>query len=351
MSRTTATTERLLEGYVPSSEEGTFRHLPFEMPAGVGRLEVRYDYTDPIDSDPHVMGGNTIDLGLFDQRGIAFMNAGFRGWSGSARREFYVTPREATPGYLPGPLEPGEWHIFLGLYKLSPQGCYYQVALRFIPNQDDSPPAPLPTLPLRVDGPAFPKKSDGWYRGELHCHTYHSDGDSAPLDVVHAAQALGLDFLAITDHNTLSHLNDLATMKPPDLILIPGFEVTTYKGHWNVWGDFGWIDFRTLTPERMAEAIQEARARGYLTSCNHPRSYGPPWEFKEVTGWHCLEVWNGPWAVFNSESLAYYEERLNAGERLVAVGGSDAHWRCAPVMPSSANRLAGRGFSSMPDRV
>ena len=95
--------------------------------------------------------------------------------------------------------------------------------------------------------------------------------------------------------------------------------MTTYKGHWNVWGDRGWVDFRTLTPELMAEAIRVARARGYLTSCNHPRPYGPPWEFAEVTGSHCLEVWNGPWAVFNSVSLAYYERRLNAGERLVAV--------------------------------
>jgi predicted metal-dependent phosphoesterase TrpH len=134
-------------------------------------------------------------------------------------------------------------------------------------------------LPVRRDAPAFPLKPDGWYRGELHCHTYHSDGDSAPLELVRAAQALGLDFLAITDHNTLSHLIDLAAIDTPNLILIPGVEVTTYKGHWNVWGDSGWIDFRTLTPERMESAIQVARERVTLTSCNHPRPYGPAWEF------------------------------------------------------------------------
>ena len=117
----------------------------------------------------------------------------------------------------------------------------------------------------------------------------------------------------------------------------------------------------------MAEAIRVARARGYLTSCNHPRPYGPPWEFAEVTGSHCLEVWNGPWAVFNSVSLAYYERRLNAGERLVAVGGSDAHrlqsgaaeiarvgtpvtWIYCPGPPSAAALLdalrAGHAFVS-----
>ncbi len=40
----------------------------------------------------------------------------------------------------------------------------------------------------------------------MHNHTYHSDGDSDPLDVVRAAEALGLDFLAITDHNVRSQL-------------------------------------------------------------------------------------------------------------------------------------------------
>jgi hypothetical protein len=322
----TTSTERMIAGHVPASEEGTFLHLPFEMPPGVGRLEVRYDYSDPIDSDPHVTGGNTVDLGLFDERGIGFMEAGFRGWSGSARREFYVTPGEATPGYLPGPLEPGKWHVFLGLYKLSPQGCRYQVTLRLFPQDAEAAPLPTPVmLAVRRDAPTFPAKPDGWYRGELHCHTYHSDGDSAPLELVHEAQVLGLDFLAITDHNTLSHLIDLAKMDTPNLILIPGFEVTTYKGHWNVWGDSGWIDFRTLTAERMADAIQSARERGYLTSCNHPRPYGPPWEFEDIDESHCLEVWNGPWAIFNSVSLAYYEKRLNADQQVVAVGGSDAH--------------------------
>ena len=367
MSALAASTERVLEGHVTPAQEGSFLTLPFEMPAGTGRLDVRYEYSDAIGSDPHLTGGNTVDIGLFDGRGITFMEAGFRGWSGSARREFFVTPAAATPGYLPGPLTPGTWHIFLGLYKVAPRGCDYRVTLRFSPAEgaDDSPPPIM--LPLRRDAPGFAPRPDGWYRGELHCHTYHSDGDSSPGEVIAAARALGLDFLAITDHNTLSHLIELAALDTPNLILIPGFEVTTYRGHWNVWGDRGWIDFRTLTPELLAEAIRAARARGYLTSCNHPRPYGPPWEFAEVTGWHCLEVWNGPWRLFNAVSLAYYERRLNAGERLVAVGGSDAHrlrsgadevarvgtpttWIYCPGPPSAAALLdalrAGHAFVS-----
>jgi hypothetical protein len=258
---------------------------------------------------------------------------------------------------MPGPLQAGTWHICLGLYKSAPEGCLYRVEIRLSPDSSEGSPAAFPTL-LDLDShqPNLVKRSDGWYRGELHCHSYHSDGDSSPADLVAAAQKLGLDFLAVTDHNNISHLAALAGLNTPNLTLIPGFEVTTYKGHWNVWGANEWIDFRNPTPEKMEEWIAHAVQRGHLTSCNHPRQYGPPWEFEEVRGYHCVEVWNGPWQLFNHEALAFWEKRLQAGERLVAVGGSDAHhlrtqhvarlgtpttWIYCPDEPTAAGLLAG----------
>jgi predicted metal-dependent phosphoesterase TrpH len=168
-------------------------------------------------------------------------------------------------------------------------------------------------------------KPDGWYRGEMHCHTYHSDGDSDPLDVVRWSEARGLDFLAITDHNNISHLATLNAVETP-LLLIPGFEVTTYKGHWNVWGDRGWIDFRIQSEAQMAQAIAEASRRGYVVSCNHPRPYGPDWVYPNVDAFDCIEVWNGPWQLFNHVALEFWESRLRQGRRYTAVGGSDSHF-------------------------
>jgi len=45
--------------------------------------------------------------------------------------------------------------------------------------------------------------SDGWLRlgGVVHVHTTLSDGGGTPEEVVGAARAIGLDFVAITDHN------------------------------------------------------------------------------------------------------------------------------------------------------
>ena len=349
--------ELVLEGHLPPSAAGSYHHVPFEMPSGVGRLDVRYEYQSAIASDPHLTGGNTLDIGIFDARGSHFPGGGFRGWTGSARQAFYITLIDATPGYLPGPLMPGTWQICLGLYKSAPEGCHYRIEISLSPDLfGNSPAAFPPLLDLNAYQPNTARRPDGWYRGELHCHSYHSDGDSPPVDLVRAAQELGLDFLAITDHNNLSHLAPLAALNTPDLTLIPGFEVTTYKGHWNIWGTNEWIDFRDPTPEKMEQWIAHAVRSGHLTSCNHPRPYGPPWEFEEAKGYHCVEVWNGPWQLFNHQALAFWEKRVRAGERLVAVGGSDAHflrsqhiarlgtpttWIYCPHEPTAANLLAG----------
>ncbi|MCZ7543893.1 MAG: CehA/McbA family metallohydrolase [Anaerolineae bacterium] len=134
-----------------------------------------------------------------------------------------------------------------------------------------------------------------------------------------------MDFIALTDHNVMCHHAALKAIDT-DLVLIPGYEVTTYRGHWNVWGGQGWVDFRIETEAQMAEALEEARRRGYLVSCNHPRPSGPPWAFTDLEAFDCIEIWNGPWRLLNDVSLAFWEARLRAGKRFVAVGGSDAHF-------------------------
>jgi hypothetical protein len=159
----------------------------------------------------------------------------------------------------------------------------------------------------------------------MHCHTYNSDGDSDPLDVIRKAEALGLDFLAITDHNVLTQQIKMRTADT-DLILIPGMEVTTYKGHWNVWGDYGWIDFRVEQESDMQRSVAEAQRRSYTVSCNHPKPYGPEWTYTAVDDFHSIEVWNGPWEVFNTHALDFWEAHLRRGKRYTAVGGSDAHF-------------------------
>jgi hypothetical protein len=309
-------TQLTLSGLLQPEHTKTYVVLPFVMPTDVASLNVTYSYSDAIGSDPHLQCGNTIDIGIFDPNTA-------RGWSGSARDRFFLSMTDATPGYMPGPLSPGVWHICLGAYKVADAGCEYNVTLDFTYGERDTEASFPERLPLR-DTPSN-QRPDGWYRGELHCHSSHSDGDSDPIEVVRKAEAVGLDFLALTDHNVLSQQAALSQIETP-LMLIPGMEVTTYRGHWNVWGDGDWIDFRVTSQDQMQHALDQALASGYLTSCNHPRPYGPEWEYPDVEGFRCTEVWNGPWQLMNRDALAYWEDRLKRGIKSVAVGGSDSHF-------------------------
>jgi len=75
--------DRRLEGHFEPDDVWRYRHIPFDVPTGVEQIHLRYSYTDRIGSNPTITGGNVLDLGLFDERGIEPGSPGFRGWSGS----------------------------------------------------------------------------------------------------------------------------------------------------------------------------------------------------------------------------------------------------------------------------
>jgi hypothetical protein len=321
----------VLRGRFGREHEKRYAHLPFDVPPGVRALHFRYDYSDRIPSDPFLSGGNTLDIGLFDPRGIAPSSTGFRGWSGSEKLEFSITETWATPPYLGGPISAGQWHVLLGPYKVGPNGCEYEVSISFEDHPGPSP-VPHPTSVSTMRAANVPPPAErGWVRGDLHCHTLYSDGDSWPADVMERAVLRGLEFLGVTDHNQVGHQADYASLQGVDLpIILPGVEVTTYGGHWNVWGTDRWWEFREPETDAVSHAMQAAAASGALVSVNHPKPFGPPWEYSNAIGYHAVEVWNGVWERLNYMSLKWWEEQLRAGRRLVALGGSDLHRLRAP---------------------
>jgi len=64
-------------------------------------------------------------------------------------------------------------------------------------------------------------------RGDLHIHTSASDGALSPAQVMRAAAEAGMDFIAITDHNSLAGLEAAAALEGLDGVrLIPGVELS-----------------------------------------------------------------------------------------------------------------------------
>jgi hypothetical protein len=313
-----------LNGRFENDHERRYAHVPFDVPAGLHQLHIRYSYSDQIDSDPLVGGGNTLDIGLFDERGIAEASPGFRGWSGSNKMELTIDEDWATPPYRKGKIGAGTWHVLLGPYKVGPHGCDWKVEIWF----DSGLPVPKELYHAGTGhSPSLPPKRAGWLRGDLHCHTLFSDGDSWPVEMLEAASAAGLDFLGVTDHNNVAHHASYgAGGGGGEPIVLPGIEVTTYGGHWNAWGTDRWWEFRERESKAVERTMRAAMESGAVVSICHPKPFGPPWEYSNEGGFHAIEVWNGPWAQLNAASLARWDGFLRRGVRCVAVGGSDTHY-------------------------
>ncbi len=286
-----------------------WHYLPFEVPYGACALRVELDYE---------RSGAIMDLGCLGA-------AGFRGWSGGSRRSFVISAGQATPGYLPGELEPGTWQVMIGLYRVPPAGADYRVSVEVsgTPGELTPEPAPEPMPPLeeRPDRrllPATPGRR--WLAGDLHMHTVHSDGVLTVPELARFAAGRGLDYVAITDHNTISHHAELpAASAAHGIALVPGQEVTVEAGHAGALGDIGWIDFREPA-DQWLEACERA---GGLLSVNHPYGGQLAWTAPMKRRPPLLEVWHWSWLDTTwTAPLSWWQAWDPAA---IPVGGSDWH--------------------------
>jgi hypothetical protein len=327
----------VLRGAVTYADHQTYRELPFVVPRGVTRVSIEFSYTE---HDKHT----NIDLGLFDSER-------FRGWSGGNKSSFTVSETDATPSYLPGPVRPGTWKLLLGIPNIeSGVRSEYEAKIYFSRATDVPAVSTFSAAPLRT-GPA-------WYRGDLHMHNAHSDGSClsqsgakvpCPLyKTVEAAAARGLDFIAITDHNTISQYNDMRELQPyfDRLLLMPGREITTFQGHANVFGTTAFIDFRLTSAhvpdiDQMLKAVQ---ANHGLFSINHPGSpsgaacMGCGWtvpntDYSRVTS---IEAINGGSLDGPHSGIPFWQDKLNQGFHITGIGGSDNHDADYPPQTRSA---------------
>jgi hypothetical protein len=283
-------------------EQGYYQYLPFT----VGRdwqsvgVELSYDRNSAV-----------IDLGLIGPDG-------FCGWSGGARSSVQVAERWATPGYVPVAL-PGEWFVILGLYQVPDRGV--QVSVTVEPGAAGPPPAEewpgvTTDVPLLERPPSRPGYR--WVAGDFHCHSQHSDGSLGLAELAALARGRGLDFLAVTDHNTVSHFPHLeAAGAHYGVALLPGQEVTTPHGHANCIGQVGWADFRTAPDDWMVKAESE----GGMASLNHPVLGSLSWSMRLEHQPALVELWHASWDRSSSDALRFWSS-LGAP---VPVGGSDFH--------------------------
>ena len=280
-----AETTVVLEGAVPDDGLDHF-FLPFEVPPGTVELEIRHD--DLSDAD-------ILDWGLDGPDG------GWRGWGGGTTAPAVLNERAASPGYVPGPVTPGTWSVVGGEAKITtPPGAYrVEVVLRdaiTLPPQDRRP----------FTDPGALASGARWYAGDVHVHSAESTDADASLDAVaDLARERGLDWVVVTDHNTITGRDFLsaAQERHPDVLLIPGTELTTYAGHANAYGASAWVDHKIGQPGVTIESAALAyAAQGAVLAINHPvldlgdACIGCAWEHEIPPGaFAAIEIATGGW--------------------------------------------------------
>lgn len=297
-----------ISGEVPSGPETHF-FLPFDVPPGVAEIEVRHD---------DLSSENILDWGLDDPNG-------FRGWGGGKSEPSIVGISAASPSYVPGPIPVGRWEVVVGKAKIVDLPGRYdvEVILRTEPTL-----APQ-TERERYASPPPLEVGARWYVGDFHAHTVESDGTPTIDELIAFAESRGLDFVLMSEHNTVSQLSWYpAAQRDTDVLLLPGMEFTTYAGHANALGTTEWLDHRVGVRGATIEgAIADVHAQGGLFSVNHPLlnvgdlCIGCGWQYDvDPTTIDAVEVWG---SIFSG--VSYWEDLLARGSHAAAIGGSDDH--------------------------
>lgn len=323
----------VIEGVLRDKDRGTYRELPIDVPEGVTKMTI------DVDGAEHDKGVYLV-LGVYDPQRE-------RGWGGAIKPHITLAETFASPSYLPGPLIPGKWRLSVAVAYLKPGvEAPYKVTVHF----DRGAAA-------QVIEPGAIKPESGWYAGDFHTHTGNSDavcrsvpgGKPVPCPTwltLKAAYDHKLDFVVVTDHNTRSQYGPIADAAPffDGLLTIPGREMTTQFGHYNLTGITDFVEYRVGGAPGLPSInamFDGSRSTGALVSINHPEIptgeaclgcgwSAPDTDFSKVDA---IEVANGGIAAEHGGTFDdgagsgtdWWEDKLNRGFHLTGIGGSDNH--------------------------
>ncbi len=145
------------------------------------------------------------------------------------------------------------------------------------------------------------EKKEGWYRGELHARSSFGGGKETPEQLVRRAERAGLDFLAITDRNTMAACSDPG-FHSDSVVLIPALEWgNDQRGVALLYAPRTFPEFVDDVAQAQA-LVDVVQAQGGFFAIAHPCFPTAPWQWglAYVNG---VEVWNRGWRAVPPMSL------------------------------------------------
>ncbi len=190
------------------------------------------------------------------------------------------------------------------------------------------------------------------YVGALHIHSIFSDGTGTINEIAQAADEVGLDYIIITDHNTLRAMHEGYEGWYNNVAVLVGTEINDRenKNHYLAFG-INEVFSTRIPAKEYVNKVKEAGGIGFLAhpfeKRNSMKEHPPyPWIDWSITEFTGIEIWNhmsewmeglteeNKYNYFihplrsiispNSDALAKWDE-LSLERKVVAIGGVDAH--------------------------
>lgn len=161
----------------------------------------------------------------------------------------------------------------------------------------------------------------GWYRGQLHCHTTHSDGWLPVEDAMQKYKDARYDFVAVSDHNIVTPTEQFIT---GDFLTIPNDELTFELNHVNAINASGPFNGVILSPSVLVDVVNAAESIDAVPQINHPQYSGHTVADIMSTSAMLLEIVN-----FRHDdpnyTVALWDSVLSKGRLIYGTAGDDAH--------------------------
>jgi hypothetical protein len=190
------------------------------------------------------------------------------------------------------------------------------------------------------------------YIGALHMHSVYSDGSGEVDQIAQAASEIGLDYIILTDHNTLRALSEGYEQWYNSTLILVGCEIND-KNNINHYLAFGINEAYStrLTAMQYVKRVKEEGGIGFIAHPHEKRKHmkeHPPypwveWGIDDFTG---IEIWNhmSEWMENLTDQNKYQSflhplrsiiappqetlklwDELNIKRKVVGIGGVDAH--------------------------
>ncbi|RQD76763.1 MAG: PHP domain-containing protein [Candidatus Syntrophonatronum acetioxidans] len=193
------------------------------------------------------------------------------------------------------------------------------------------------------------------YVGSVHIHSTYSDGWGSVEKIAQAAREARLDFIIITDHDNMKGYVEGKEGWYGRTLVLFGTELNREDHHYLAFNLKEELDTRGLSPQETIDLVNQKGGFGFIA---HPFEKGSPlvlqgkhypWKDWKVHNFRGIEIWNYtsqwrdgaqnlPKALYSlylhrnsnlkcpcPQSLQAWDRFLSRGDKVLALGGTDAH--------------------------